>query len=72
MDGVGEGGIRRRLRRCQRFSIIGGARERPRRADAAIVVKSADHDDAAVGGQRDRGWVCPTAPMPFSFLSDVQ
>ena len=29
-------------------------RERPDRADAAIVVRSSDHDDTGVGGQRDR------------------
>src|SRR5262249_61896649 len=35
--------------------VTAAAREHPRRADAPIVVRSADHHDAAVGGQRDRG-----------------
>src|SRR5262249_47285005 len=33
--------------------VTAAAGEHPRRADAPIVVRSADHDDAAVGGKRD-------------------
>ena len=40
---------------CLAIGASAAAREHSRRADAAIVVRSADHDGASVGGQHDRG-----------------
>src|SRR5262249_31288476 len=39
--------------------VPSAAREYPRRADAAIVVRCAENDDAAIGGQRERGCGLP-------------
>src|SRR5438552_4948579 len=41
--------------------VSSAAREYPCRADAAIVIRCAEDDDAPIGGQRDRGCRLPNS-----------
>src|SRR5207253_10322010 len=54
--------------------VTSAAREYPCRADAAIVIRCAEDDDAPIGGQRDRGCRPPNCaganqPLVLSLLT---